>query len=206
MDDTSGDSTLKSDFSHLNADMLHTVLELVSDGIWDWNANTGFVYRNPGWYQMLGYEPHSLGNTVFTWESVIHPDDIDRVMACFDAYLSGQSTDYRAEYRCRCRNGDFIWIEDRGRIIARNPDGSVARMISTIAPSASRVISSVTRRSSGPTPSIGLIAPPSTWYRPRNSRVRSTAKTSLGSSTTQIEDSSRRVSAHIRHRSSWATL
>ena len=44
MDDTSGDSTLKSDFSHLNADMLHTVLELVSDGIWDWNANTGFVY------------------------------------------------------------------------------------------------------------------------------------------------------------------
>jgi amino acid transporter len=57
------------------------ILEVISDGIWDWNANTGFVYRNPGWYQMLGYEPHSLDNTVFTWENLIHPDDLARVMA-----------------------------------------------------------------------------------------------------------------------------
>ena len=113
----------------LNEAAVHGILEVISDGIWDWNANTGFVYRNPGWYQMLGYEPHTLDNTVFTWENLIHPDDLARVMARFDAYLSGQSTDYRAEYRCRCRNGDFIWIEDCGRIIARNPDGSVARMI-----------------------------------------------------------------------------
>ena len=48
MDDLSGNTPLHHDFSHLNADMLHTILELVSDGIWDWNANTGFVYRNPG--------------------------------------------------------------------------------------------------------------------------------------------------------------
>ncbi len=33
------------------------------------------------------------------------------------------------EYRCRSRGGDYIWIEDCGRVIARNPDGSVARMI-----------------------------------------------------------------------------
>lgn len=115
--------------SDLNDAAVRGILEVISDGVWDWNANTGFVYRNPGWYQMLGYEPHSLNNTVFTWENVIHPDDLARVMACFDAYLSGVSPDYRVEYRCRCRNGDFIWIEDRGRIIARNPDGSVARMI-----------------------------------------------------------------------------
>ncbi|MGL4792735.1 MAG: sensor domain-containing diguanylate cyclase, partial [Aeromonas jandaei] len=98
-------------------------------GIWDWNANTGFVYRNPGWYQMLGYEPHSLGNTVFTWESVIHPDDMAAVMAKFDLCLNGSAHEYRAEYRCRTRDGDYLWIEDCGHIIARNPDGSVARMI-----------------------------------------------------------------------------
>lgn len=75
MNDTSDTNPLKHDFSHFNADMLHTVLELVSDGIWDWNANTGFVYRNPGWYEMLGYHRHALENSVFTWENVIHPDD-----------------------------------------------------------------------------------------------------------------------------------
>ena len=58
---------------------LHAILEVISDGVWDWNANTGFVYRNPGWYTMLGYSPHTLGNTVFTWEGVIHPEDLERV-------------------------------------------------------------------------------------------------------------------------------
>lgn len=54
---------------------LHTLFDLISDGIWDWNANTGYVYRNPGWYAMLGYPSHSMANSVLTRESVIHPED-----------------------------------------------------------------------------------------------------------------------------------
>jgi diguanylate cyclase (GGDEF)-like protein/PAS domain S-box-containing protein len=108
---------------------LHTLFELVSDGIWDWNANTGYVYRNPGWYAMLGYPHHSLDNSVFTWENLIHPEDYPRVMAHFEAYLNHRSERYRIEYRCRCQDGSYLWIEDSGHIIARNPDGSVARML-----------------------------------------------------------------------------
>ncbi|KAA6170669.1 diguanylate cyclase domain-containing protein [Pseudomonas veronii] len=129
MDDTPGSNSLRNDFSDLNADMLHAVMELVSDGIWDWNANTGFVYRNPGWYEMLGYPPHSLENSVFTWENIIHPDDYPRVMAVFDDYLQRRSPHYQIEYRCRKKDGTYLWIEDRGYIIARNLDDSVARMV-----------------------------------------------------------------------------
>ena len=129
MDDTFDDSPQNIDFSHFNADMLHTVLELVSDGIWDWNANTGFVYRNPGWYEMLGYHRHALENTVFTWENVIHPDDYPQVMAQFDDYIHRRAPHYQIEYRCRKRDGSYLWVEDRGYVISRNPDGSVARMV-----------------------------------------------------------------------------
>jgi PAS domain S-box-containing protein len=115
-----------SDFSE---DLLHTILELVSDGIWDWNANTGFVYRNPGWYKMLGYEPHSLDNTALTWENLIHPDDYPRVMAVFDDYLKQRAPTYQAEYRCRMLDGSYTWIEDRGYVLSRNADGTVARMV-----------------------------------------------------------------------------
>ncbi|MGU5653130.1 sensor domain-containing diguanylate cyclase [Aeromonas allosaccharophila] len=115
--------------SDVSEAVVHGILEVISDGIWDWHANTGFVYRNPGWYRMLGYEPHTLGNTVFTWEGVIHPDDLAAVMAKFDLCLSGAVAEYCAEYRCRTKDGSYLWIEDCGRIIARNPDGSVARMI-----------------------------------------------------------------------------
>ncbi|MCK3863796.1 diguanylate cyclase [Pseudomonas sp. B329] len=129
MDDTPSNEPLRNDFSELNADLLHAIMELVSDGIWDWNATTGYVYRNPGWYEMLGYSRDSLENNVFTWESVIHSEDYPRVMALFDDYISQRSPLYRAEYRCRKEDGTYLWIEDRGYIIARNPDGSVARMV-----------------------------------------------------------------------------
>lgn len=129
MGDASNIDMLRLDLSGLDEGVLHTILELVSDGIWDWNANTGFVYRNPGWYAMLGYPPHSLDNTVLTWESVIHPDDYPQVMALFDDHLQQRSHHYQAEYRCRTRDGSWMWIEDRGYVIARNPDGTVARMI-----------------------------------------------------------------------------
>ncbi|MBJ2217664.1 MULTISPECIES: diguanylate cyclase domain-containing protein [Pseudomonas] len=129
MDDTPGNEPLRNDVSELNVDLLHAIMELVSDGIWDWNAKTGYVYRNPGWYEMLGYSRDSLANNVFTWESVIHSEDYPRVMALFDDYISQRSPLYRAEYRCRKEDGTYLWIEDRGYIIARNPDGSVARMV-----------------------------------------------------------------------------
>lgn len=129
MDDTTGNEPLRNDISDLSADMLHAIMELVSDGIWDWNANTGFVYRNPGWYEMLGYPRHSLENSVFTWENVIHPDDYPQVMAGFDDYICQRTPHYRAEYRCRKHDGTYLWIEDRGYILARNPDSSIARMV-----------------------------------------------------------------------------
>ena len=108
---------------------LRTLFDLISDGIWDWNANTGYVYRNPGWYAMLGYPSHSMANSVLTWESVIHPEDYPRVMAHFEAYINQRNEHYLVEYRCRCHDGGYLWIEDSGHIIARNEDGSVARML-----------------------------------------------------------------------------
>ncbi|QXI37111.1 sensor domain-containing diguanylate cyclase [Pseudomonas xantholysinigenes] len=108
---------------------LHTLFDLISDGIWDWDANSGYVYRNPGWYSMLGYASHAMANTVLTWEGVIHPQDYPRVMAHFEAYINQRNERYRIEYRCRCQDGSYLWIEDSGHIIARNPDGSVARML-----------------------------------------------------------------------------
>ncbi|BCX66274.1 sensor domain-containing diguanylate cyclase [Pseudomonas izuensis] len=129
MGDASNIEPVKFNVSDMNDSMLHTLLELVSDGIWDWNANTGFVYRNARWYEMLGYSPHALDNTVLAWENVIHPEDYPRVMARIDDHLSGRSPVYQVEYRCRTQDGSYVWIEDRGQVLVRNADGSVARMV-----------------------------------------------------------------------------
>ncbi len=120
-------------YQHLSlekADLtLNSILNLVAEGIWDWNANTGHVVRSPGWYRMLGYDVGAFKEDVFTWESVIHPDDYQKVMSHFEAYILGKSKKYEIEYRCKKADDSYLWIVDRGNIINYNDDGSVARMI-----------------------------------------------------------------------------
>jgi len=120
-------------YSHINLDeaekTLAYTLEIIQEGVWDWNAETGHVSRSPGWYNMLGYEVDCFNNDVFTWEDVIHPEDYSGVMNHFEEYIEGRNEYYCIEYRCRCADGSYLWIEDVGRIVERTPEGKVARMI-----------------------------------------------------------------------------
>src|SRR5829696_2689254 len=82
--------------------------------------------------------------------------------------------------------------------------GFVARITSvngaeSAAASSTRASSSRIFSRSGPMPSMGEIAPWSTWYMPRNSPVRSSARTSSGSSTTHSRRTSRPESRQIGH-------
>ena len=104
-------------------------LQIVSDGVWDWDAQSNYVYRNPSWYLMLDYSIDALANTVFTWENVIHPEDFERVMGHFDAFINRQNNEYKIQYRCRKRNGEYIWIEDRAVIVKTDDVGNVLRVV-----------------------------------------------------------------------------
>lgn len=110
-------------------DTLDFVLDIIREGVWDWDANSGHVARSPGWYRMLGYEVGCFEENVITWENIIHPDDYPSVMQHFEEYTSGRCEYYEIEYRCRTASGNYKWIRDRGKIVERNPDGTVARMI-----------------------------------------------------------------------------
>lgn len=108
---------------------LNHILDIIEEGTWDWNANTGHVDRSPGWYRMLGYDVDIFDKNVFTWENIIHPDDYKQVMQHFEQYIKGEIAQYSIEYRCKKADGSYLWIFDQGKICATNADGSVARMI-----------------------------------------------------------------------------
>ncbi|MGB1262762.1 MAG: sensor domain-containing diguanylate cyclase [Cognaticolwellia sp.] len=108
---------------------LNHILDIIVEGVWDWDAETGRVTRSPGWYRMLGYDIGALKDDVFSWENIIHHEDYPRVMHHFESYILGKVNTYQIEYRCKKSDGNYLWISDRGQIVARKPDGSVARMI-----------------------------------------------------------------------------
>ena len=50
-------------------------MEATSDGLWDWNVETGEMYYSPAYHRILGYEPGELQDSIQTWKELMHPDD-----------------------------------------------------------------------------------------------------------------------------------
>ena len=106
-------------------------LEGAGDGVWDWNAETDKVFFSRQWKEMLGYTEDDVGDTLDEWESRIHPEDRENCFADIEAHLSRKTPYYRNEHRARCKNGEYKWILDRGKVIEWSQEGKPLRVIGT---------------------------------------------------------------------------
>ncbi|MFZ5428136.1 MAG: two-component system sensor histidine kinase NtrB [Thermodesulfobacteriota bacterium] len=109
---------------------LSLALQAVSDGLWDWRLDSGEVYFSPRWYAMLGYESGDLPASYQTWRSLVHPEDIALAERHVSAHVeSGEALDI--EFRMRRKDGGWIWVHSRGRVVETAPDGRPLRMVGT---------------------------------------------------------------------------
>jgi PAS domain S-box-containing protein len=112
---------------YLTNPVVYQLIEASNDGFWDWNVKTGDVYFSRRWAEMLGYKQDEIKPHVSSWEKLVHPDDMDHVMKVLTKHLSGETDFYETEHRVRCKNGDWKWILDRGRVIERDQDNTPLR-------------------------------------------------------------------------------
>lgn len=108
---------------------LHLATEAAGNGLWDWDIAGGAVWYSPGWQAMLGFLPGDVPPTVEFRRSLIHPDDLPTVEASLAAHLSGDRPCYECEYRLRSGSGDWLWVLDRGRVVAWDAERRPARMM-----------------------------------------------------------------------------
>lgn len=106
-------------------------LEHAEDGLWDWSADTGQVYRSPRCFRMLGYGDHDLPCTLEGWQSIVHPDDRSLQVQALELHLRGDRPGYQVEYRVRDAEGRWRWILDRGKVLLWTPEGKARRVIGT---------------------------------------------------------------------------
>ncbi len=100
-------------------------------GLWDWHVPSGTVFFSNQWKSMLGYQPADVGSGLSEWESRVHPDDMPDVLVDVQSMLNGEVPYYSNEHRVRCKNGDYKWILDRGKVIDRDDAGNPVRVIGT---------------------------------------------------------------------------
>jgi PAS domain S-box-containing protein len=110
---------------------LSFVIDGSNDGFWDWNVPTGHVKFSRRWGSMLGYDLGELEPHVSTWERMVHPDDLGNATASVEAHLRGETALYECEHRVRHKDGRWVWILDRGKVVERDAQGNPERMAGT---------------------------------------------------------------------------
>ncbi|MFA7279938.1 MAG: PAS domain S-box protein [Sterolibacterium sp.] len=124
-------SKLAEEALHNSASRLQLAMTAARTSLWDANAATGRVTLCARWAELIGNLPEETEMSFEELAVLTPPEERAAVMEKMLAALKGEKPDYLAEHRVRHRNGYWIWIESRGRVVERGKDGIALRMIGT---------------------------------------------------------------------------
>jgi diguanylate cyclase (GGDEF)-like protein/PAS domain S-box-containing protein len=101
-------------------------------GTWEWNIPTGDIVLNERWTEMLGYSVKELEPiSINTWASMLHPDDAEINNVLLSGFLDNKIEDYESEFRMLHKNGHWVWVLARGRVVTWTHDDKPMRMSGT---------------------------------------------------------------------------
>jgi PAS domain S-box-containing protein len=114
---------------HQESSRNQSIIEGTEVGTWDWNIQTEKLVINERWAQLLGYtleELHPIGVTM--WENTVHPEDLAPTEKKWKQHIRGEINYYDVQFRQRHKNGEWRWINARGKILEWNSNGEPLRM------------------------------------------------------------------------------
>ncbi|ODS49999.1 MAG: diguanylate cyclase and metal dependent phosphohydrolase [Halanaerobium sp. 4-GBenrich] len=105
------------------------IIEGTNIGTWEWNIQSGKIIVNQTWAQMLGYNLEELKpSNIEDWRRLTHPQDLKKSNQAFKRHVEGKKEFYNAEIRMKHKEGHWIWVFDRGKIISWTEDGKPFKM------------------------------------------------------------------------------
>ncbi len=85
----------------------------------DENARVEFVSEN---VTQFGYSPDEFISGAITFQTIIHPDDVERVISEAEVHSLRGTDTFRLEYRIVSKDGAVRWVEDR-TVVIRDKNG-----------------------------------------------------------------------------------
>jgi PAS domain S-box-containing protein len=104
------------------------LVEALPQFVWTATPDGLCDYMSSQWTRFTGVPtPELLG---LRWLDTIHPDDHQRIQACWQAAASA-GEGYDLEYRIGAKDGTYRWFMSRGRPVREAPDGPIVQWLGT---------------------------------------------------------------------------
>jgi PAS domain S-box-containing protein len=98
--------------------------------IYDWDVPLDRMTWSDGLARVFGFRLDQVRNEPAWWRERIHAEDLDRVLRHREIGLT-RGEDFVCEYRFRHRDGHYLPVLDRGRVVVET-DGRVTRVVGVI--------------------------------------------------------------------------
>lgn len=116
----------------LQKQKLADILEGTNAGIWDWNIPSGKCVFNDRWAEIMGYTLEELKPIdINTWINHVHPDDLPNANLQLEKLFKKESNYYDVEFRQPHKDGKWVWVNARGKVIEWAEDGKPLQMSGT---------------------------------------------------------------------------
>jgi PAS domain-containing protein len=114
---------------HFTQPWLENALAEAHGALWLWDVPAGGPVYTDTYYRLLGAEPAVGRADPNFWKQRIHPEDLPKARKHLHSVVQGEAPGFEVEYRLRRDDGSYMWLRDRGRVLARNADGSVRQIV-----------------------------------------------------------------------------
>lgn len=97
--------------------------------VWTGRPDGSVEFANERWFEMTGLSPEAVAGGQ-GWADIVHPADLERAAAAYDAAISG-GTPFRADLRVRRADGSYQWVRSQAEP-QRDEAGTVVRWFGVV--------------------------------------------------------------------------
>jgi PAS domain S-box-containing protein len=113
---------------------LDNIIKSTQVGTWEWNILTDETLYNKRSAEILGYKPNEIvAHTMKAWHDFIHPDDREINWAELEKCFTRKEKFYACECRMKHKDGNWLWVEIRGKVVKWDDEDKPQLMLGTYA-------------------------------------------------------------------------
>jgi PAS domain S-box-containing protein len=111
-------------------DRLDAAIHGADLGVWDLDLISGRNVVNDRWYSMLGYEEGEIETDLQSFIELVHPICLHKIEQTRKELQNGENT-FDLTLQCLHKDGNYRIIRNRGRVVHRDINGEIKRLIGT---------------------------------------------------------------------------